>query len=103
MFADPRKVRKEVATKLLEDPDLCIPSRVADHRVCEIAAGPPSKARAFEAADYRSRVRVVAVVGALLLYGYCLSAVVKFNSWPVSMYPAMLCQMLPALAISWEC
>jgi predicted DCC family thiol-disulfide oxidoreductase YuxK len=61
--------------------------RVADHRVCEIDAGPPSKADAFGAAYYASRVRAVAFVGALLLYGYCLSAVVKFNSWPMSMYP----------------
>jgi len=61
--------------------------RVADHRVCEIAAGPKVKAGAFEVADRGRRVRVVAVVGALLLYSYCLFAVVKFNSWPMSMYP----------------
>jgi peroxiredoxin len=33
LFADPKTVRKEVATKVLLDVDLCIPPRVADHRV----------------------------------------------------------------------
>ncbi len=33
VFADPKSVRKEVATKVLLDMDLCIPPRVADYRV----------------------------------------------------------------------
>lgn len=33
VFADPKTVRKEVATKVLLDMDLCIPPRAADHRV----------------------------------------------------------------------
>src|SRR4029077_7543602 len=33
VFADPTTVRQEVATKLLYDPDLCIPPHAADHRV----------------------------------------------------------------------
>jgi peroxiredoxin len=33
VFAEPGKVRKEVATKLLTDPELCIPPRAADHRI----------------------------------------------------------------------
>ncbi|HST52890.1 MAG TPA: DCC1-like thiol-disulfide oxidoreductase family protein [Pyrinomonadaceae bacterium] len=61
--------------------------RVADHRVCEIKAGGPTTRGAFEPAYDRSRVRAVAIVGAILLYAYGLSAVAKFNSWPVSMYP----------------
>jgi peroxiredoxin len=32
-FADPKAVRKEVATKIMQDLDLCIPPRAADHRV----------------------------------------------------------------------
>ncbi len=41
VFADPAEVRKEVATNLLFDPDLCIPAREADHRV--------ERSRRFEA------------------------------------------------------
>jgi peroxiredoxin len=33
VFADPKKVRKEVATKVLLDMDLCIPPHASDHRV----------------------------------------------------------------------
>jgi peroxiredoxin len=33
VFADPKAVKKEVATKLLVDPDLCIPPHAPDHRV----------------------------------------------------------------------
>lgn len=33
LFADPRQVKQEVATKLLWDPDLAIPPRTVDHRV----------------------------------------------------------------------
>ena len=33
LFADPKSVRKEVATKLIFDPALRIPPRAADHRV----------------------------------------------------------------------
>ena len=32
-FADPKSVRREVATQVLLDPDLCIPPHAADHRV----------------------------------------------------------------------
>src|SRR5262249_46310929 len=32
-FADPATVKKEVATKVVLDDDLCIPPRVVDHRV----------------------------------------------------------------------
>ncbi|HWG44482.1 MAG TPA: redoxin domain-containing protein [Gemmataceae bacterium] len=34
-FADPRSVKKEVATKLMYDPDLCIPPRAAEHAVAQ--------------------------------------------------------------------
>ncbi len=34
-FADPRTVKKEVATKLMVDPDLCIPPRAAEHQVSQ--------------------------------------------------------------------
>jgi peroxiredoxin len=34
-FADPRAIRKEVATKLMYDPDLCIPPHAADHAVAQ--------------------------------------------------------------------
>ncbi len=34
-FADPRAVKKEVATKLMYDPDLCIPPHAPDHTVAQ--------------------------------------------------------------------
>jgi peroxiredoxin len=33
IFADPKTVKREVATKLIYDPHLCIPPRASDHRV----------------------------------------------------------------------
>ncbi|HWW75938.1 MAG TPA: hypothetical protein VNZ44_11100, partial [Pyrinomonadaceae bacterium] len=57
----------------------------ADQRAREVVAGKPSGA--FGAAYYGRSVRAVAVVGALLLYTYSLAAVVKYNSWPMALYP----------------
>jgi predicted DCC family thiol-disulfide oxidoreductase YuxK len=61
--------------------------RVADRRAREVAADRRSGGGAFGAAYYGPSVRAGAVVGALLLYTYSLAAVVKYNSWPMALYP----------------
>ncbi|HJQ33627.1 MAG TPA: DCC1-like thiol-disulfide oxidoreductase family protein [Pyrinomonadaceae bacterium] len=57
----------------------------ADRRAREVTADKHSGA--FGAAYYGRHVRAVAFVGALLLYTYSLASVVKYNSWPMALYP----------------
>jgi predicted DCC family thiol-disulfide oxidoreductase YuxK len=61
--------------------------RVADHRACEIDLDGQSTSKLSELSSRRSSVLAVVVVSSLLLYAYSLSAVAKFNSWPMSIYP----------------
>jgi hypothetical protein len=61
--------------------------RVADHRICEIDVADTPSARAYDVRTTKSRTRGIVVVGGFLFYAFCLAAVVKFDSWPMSIYP----------------